>query len=267
MSSMATIFRKGLQVIRRNGQTILAGVSIVSTVGATILSAKATPKALQLIEEEEYNRQAYLSNKEKVQVAWKCYIPAGILALLSCASTVFGTKMGLTRQAELISLVTAGENMYERYRQKMIKKIGAEGEKEVRAELAKERAEQFIGSYPKEGGMLPAPSSVIAYDTGLGDELIWDAWNGRFLKGSETEFLKQVAMFNKDMSYGIGVFFPVNNFYDLINAPTAMNGTDQGFTTEYMLDVDFRWDSDRHAYKIMTFVNPPKFERVFDSDH
>ena len=61
MSSIQTTFRSAWRVIRRNAPTILAGVSIASTVGATILSAKATPKAIQLIEEETFRRREDLT--------------------------------------------------------------------------------------------------------------------------------------------------------------------------------------------------------------
>lgn len=220
-----------------------------------MLSAKATPRALELIEEAEFTRHEALTPVEKAKIAAPCYIPAGLLVLLSGVSTVMGTRIGLAKQAELLSLVTAGESMYERYRKKVEDKFGKDAERDVRTELAKERAEQLMDSYHA-----PNPSSVAMFDTGLGDELIWDSWNGRFLKSSETEILKQVAVFNVDTSYGFGTFFPVNGFYDLINAPTAMNGNDQGFNQEYKMEVEFNWDSERQVYKIMTFVNPPKHE-------
>ena len=119
----------------------------MSTVGAAVLSAKATPKALELIQHEEYQRHEELTTAEKVKVAWKCYIPAGLLAFVSCISTVCGTKIGIARQAELISLVTAGENMFERYRRKVEEKFGKDAEQGVRTELAKDRVEQLQSSY------------------------------------------------------------------------------------------------------------------------
>ena len=200
-----------------------------------------------------------LTKTEKVKVAWKCYIPAGVLAAVSIVSTVCGTKIGLTRQAELISLVTAGENAFSRYRDKVAEKIGKDEEKQVRTEIAQEEAKKHITTTAERGAV---------YDTGLGDELIWDDWNGRWIQGSETEILKQVAVFNVDLSYGFGTFFPVANWYDQIHAPVPESCIDRGFSQTYRMDVEFRWnDPERHDYKVMTFVNPPRSEHFLNTVH
>lgn len=267
MSSIQTTFRYAWKAIRRNAPTILAGLSIASTVGATILSAKATPKAIQLISEETFRKKDDLTRTEKVKVAWKCYIPAASLALLSCISTACGTRIGLARQAELISLVTAGENMFERYRRKIEEKFGKEEEHEIRREIGRDQAEHlkanhrdyYDGIDRKYAGLIKQ-GDLGVFDTGNGDELYWDAWNGRYFRSCDSAILNAVSEFNTDTSYGIDTFFPVNNFYDLINLPTTMNGNTQGFSSSYKLVVSLDWDSERHGYKILTFDNPPLSE-------
>ena len=238
------------------------------------MAAKATPKAMQLIQDEEqYVKHEELTKAEKVKVAWKCYIPAGILTLTSIVCTACGTKIGISRQAELISLVTAGENMYERYRKKVEDKFGKDADKEVLKEVAKDKAEELRNHHDSYYDGLPFKSSkyvgkndLAIYDTGLGDELIWDYWNGRFLRCSETEILKAVATFNVDLTYGFGTFFPVSNFYDLIHAPAAESCNDHGYNQEYRLEVDLKWDDpEKKVYKIMTFVNPPKHELTLNT--
>jgi hypothetical protein len=274
MSSIQTTFRSAWRVIRRNAPTILAGVSIASTVGATILSAKATPKAIALIEEETFRRHEELTPKEKVKTAWKCYIPAGILTVISCASTLCGTHIGLTRQAELISLVTAGENMFDRYRRKVAEKIGTDEERNVRRELGREDADKLMANHhdyydgiDKEHAGLLRSGDLGVFDTGFGDELIWDSWNARYFRCSESAIMEAVATFNMDTSYGVDTFFPVNGFWDLLNLPNAQNGNTQGYSSAYKMVVSLNWDSDRHGYKILTFDNPPMSEFRLGSTH
>ena len=232
------------------------------------MSAKATPKAIQLIEEAEFHEQRDLTNVEKVKTAWKCYIPAGIMAAISCASTLCGTHIGLARQAELISLVTAGENMFERYRRKIQDKLGMEGEQEIRMELGKEQADYLMAHHKdyydglrKQDTGLIGGSDLGVFHTGKGEDLYWDAWNARYFRCSDAAIMDAVSQFNMDTSFGIDTFFPVNNFYDLLNLPNAMNGNALGFSSSYKLIVRLDWDDEqRRGYKIMTFENVPLSE-------
>ena len=63
----------------KRSPAILTATGILSMGTAAFLAAKETPKAIRLIEEREMELQELeeeLTPKEKVKVAWKCYIPA-----------------------------------------------------------------------------------------------------------------------------------------------------------------------------------------------
>ena len=204
---------------------------------------------------------------EKVKVSWKCYIPAASLALLSCISTACGTHIGLSRQAELISLVTAGENMFDRYRRKIEEKLGKEGEQEIRREIGREEADRLMANHrdyydgiSKDQAGIIRQGDLGVFDTEKGNDLYWDAWNGRYFRSCDAAIMDAVSAFNVDTSYGIDTFFPVNGFYDLANLPNTLNGNTQGFSSSYKLMVSLEWDSPRKGYKIMTFDNPPLSE-------
>ena len=235
---------------------------MASTVGAVVLAAEATPKAMQIITDEEWTRHEMLETKEKIKLTWKCYLPAAGLTLLSCACTLGGTKIGLGKQAELMSMVAAGENLYERYRQKMQKVLGPEEENKIQAEMAREALESKpnVARQPTGGGLI-MPASLGVYDTGDGDELILEAWTGKLIRSSEQALKNHCAAFNQMCSNYPATFFPITDFYYEANMPVPQGAHIVGYSSDYrMAAVNFEWDSDAHIYKIMTYENNPKSE-------
>lgn len=77
-----------LNVIRNNAPSILTGMAIFGAGYATVEAVKATPKAMQILEEEGIDPKK--QPKEAVKAAGKCYIfPAGILAVtIGCIAGV-----------------------------------------------------------------------------------------------------------------------------------------------------------------------------------
>lgn len=235
---------------------------MASTVGAVVLAAEATPKAMQIITDEEWQRHELLETKEKVKLTWKCYIPAAGLTLLSCACTLGGTKIGLGKQAELMSMVAAGENLYERYRKKVQEAMGTDQENQIQAAMAKEALESRpeMARQPVGGGLI-MPVSLGIYDTGDGDELILEAWTGKLIRSSEAALMNHCAAFNQLCSCAPATFFPITDFYNEANMPVPQSANIVGYSAEYRMNsLNFEWDSPAHIYKIMTYENNPKAE-------
>lgn len=261
MSYTKTLFKQAWKFVERNSQVILAGMSMASTVGAVVLAAEATPKALQIITDEEWTRHELLEPKEKIKLTWKCYIPAGVLTLLSCACTIGGTKISLGKQAELMSMVVAGENLYERYRKRVQDVLGAEDENKIQAFVAQEQFEKGPVIKQENGGGLIMPASLGIYDTGDGDELILEAWTGKLIRSSEQALMNHCAAFNQLCSSAPATFFPITDWYYEANMPVPQGAHIVGYSAEYrMQEVRFEWDSPAHVYKIMTYENNPKAE-------
>lgn len=261
MSYTKTLFKQAWKFAERNSQVILAGMSMVSTVGAVVLAAEATPKAMQIISDEEWDRHELLEPKEKVKLTWKCYIPSAALTLLSCACTIGGTKIGLGKQAELMSMVVAGENLYERYRKKVQTVLGKEEENQIQAFMAKDEFEKGPAVRDQASGGLIMPASLGIYDTGEGDELILEAWTGKLIRSSETALKNHCAAFNEMCSTAPATFFPITDWYYEANMPVPQSANIVGYSSEYRMNgVEFEWDSPAHIYKIMTYVNNPKAE-------
>ena len=75
---------------------ILTGIGIAGMITTTVLAVKATPKALEIMGEEQERRKVegetkyheLLPAKDIVKLTWKCYIPAVVTGTISVACLI-----------------------------------------------------------------------------------------------------------------------------------------------------------------------------------
>lgn len=98
----------------KHGSTILTIIGSTGVVVTTLLGIKATPKALEIIKEEENNNQ--LTLKDKVKLTWKEYIPT-IISGVGTVSCIFGANILNKRtQASLTSSYILLKKYFDDYR-------------------------------------------------------------------------------------------------------------------------------------------------------
>ena len=98
--------------------TILTCIGAVGTIATAIFTARATPKALQLLEEAENKKGEKLTALEKVRVAAPPYIPAALTCMASIACIFGANELNKRRQATLMSAYTLLNDAYYKYRHK-----------------------------------------------------------------------------------------------------------------------------------------------------
>ena len=138
-----------------NGMNILTGLGIVGVTATAILAAKATPKALELLEErDKFKQEEYgepLTKTEKVLAMAPAYIPAVLTGLATISCIIGMNRVSYTKQVSLMSAYTCLNNSYEEYRRKVKEVFGEDGANKVDEELEKEMAllEQYGSLFEK----------------------------------------------------------------------------------------------------------------------
>lgn len=98
--------------------TVLTIVSAIGVVGTSILVAKETPKAIQLLKKEEEEKGEKLTTLEVVKIAGPAYIPA-IIVGASTIACIFGANiLNKQHQASLMSAYALLDRSYKDYRDK-----------------------------------------------------------------------------------------------------------------------------------------------------
>lgn len=124
--------------MKKHSSLLLSIVSSVGVVTTTALAIKATPKAIQLIEEEKTKHQKEdLSLLDTVKIAWKPYIPTSI-SMFSTLICIFGnTYLNYRVQMSLISAYAVLDRSYKEYIEKTKELYGDDADKNIRQQIAK----------------------------------------------------------------------------------------------------------------------------------
>lgn len=101
--------------ILENLPSILTGVAVAGVVETVYLAVKATPKALDILEE---NPAGIKTKTQKVQAAWKCYIPAAIAGAGTIACIIGANYAHISREAGMLAAYSFLGEKFVDYREK-----------------------------------------------------------------------------------------------------------------------------------------------------
>lgn len=223
----------------KHSPEILTGIGIAGMITTTILAVKATPKALQLIEEEkelrELDRQNGVDEKfapceisaiDAVKLCWKCYIPAAVTGAVSMACLIGASSVNARRNAALATAYKLSETALNEYREKVVETIGEKKERVVRDAVAKEKIEKN-----------PVTKNEVIV-TEKGSTLCYDAISGRYFKSDIDLIKRAVNELNRQMLND--GYISLNEFYDELGLDHIQLGYDLGWKIDKgMIDIDF----------------------------
>lgn len=221
--SAAKNIRKALQ---KHSPEILTGIGIAGMIATTVVAVRATPKALQLIDEREIKEDQRLNTSEVIKTAWKCYIPAAVTGTLSIVCLIGASSVNMKRNAALATAYTISETALKEYQEKTRQVVGEKKEQAIQDAVAKD----IIEKNPVEG------KEVVM--TGAGETLCLDVLSGRYFK-SDVEKLRRAA---NELSRRMldEMYVSLNDFYYEIGLSNIELGDMLGWTVEKgMVDLDF----------------------------
>ena len=144
--NISKFFKKVKFNVSKHSPEILTGVGIAGMITTTVLAVKATPKAIELIEEEKQNREEMtespMKTMEYVKVAWKPYIPAAVTCIVSTACLIGASSVNSKRNAALAAAYNLSKTALTEYKEKVVETIGEKKEQIVKEKVAKEKIEK-----------------------------------------------------------------------------------------------------------------------------
>ena len=209
--------------LRRNSPKILTLLAAIGTASTAFATARATPKALLLIQEAEAQKGEDLTALEKVKVATTPYIPVILLgsATVMC---IFGAQM-LNRRAQssMASAYALLDQSFKDYRRKLKELYGDEDDKKVIEALAVEKAKTVY----IEASYLCGPCDV-SLDENSSDPVLWyDEYSKRFFTASLEQVL--MAEYHLNRNYILRGEAVVNELYEFLGLEPTDWGAEAGW--------------------------------------
>jgi hypothetical protein len=223
------LFKKVKTLVVDNSSLILTYLSVSGVVATSVLAVKATPKALEKLSQLQWELHQHedrgATNKEIVELLWKDYLPAVTSGAFTIACIVGAQSINVKKNAALVSVYSLTESALKEYQAKVKELHGENKERKVREEITKDRmtSDSVIGSN--------------VFITGLGEQLCYDSFTGRYFKSDiETIRKAQNDINSKVINH---MYASHNEFYALIGLSATGLGEEVGWTSDYQMDIEF----------------------------
>ena len=262
-------FKHVSSTLTKHSPEILTGLGIAGMITSTVLAVRATPKALELIEEkkEELNKERFneqidrdyslknhkeldkLGVKETVKTVWKCYIPSAVMAVVSTSCLIGASTVHVKRNAVLATAYQLSEAAATEYRNKVVETIGAKKEEAIRDAVNKDRIEQN-----------PVSKNEI-FVTEKGNTLCYDHLSGRYFKSDIDKIKKSINELNHQINKTF--YVSLNDLYDELGLAHTELGDVLGWNSDMgLLELYFssHLSSDGTPCLALDFNHLPKYD-------
>ena len=227
--TIKNLVRTAGKSVNQNSPVILTGLGVAGIFSTVALSVKGTFLAVRVIDEEEARLRGKhmfvpLTNREKLELVWKLYIPTAASSALTVAAIIGSNHISSRRNAALVSLYTVAEGALNEYQDKVAEMFGEKKEAKVRDELAQDK--------------LDANPMKEVFLTGKGEHMFYDALSGRYFR-SDVETVRRVQNDFNELLFN-DMFVPLNDLYDMLGLEGTEMGRNAGWDVQNgKLDIQF----------------------------
>lgn len=222
------------RAIDRNSPTILTALGVAGVVSTVIMAVKATPKALEAIEQEQTFRSEELSDDRPldipgvIEATWRLYLPATIMGVTTIACIVGANHISLRRNAALVSLLSLAETAAREYHEKVVEQIGEKKAEKINEEIAQKHLDEH-----------PVKDQTMIF-TGNGNYLCFDDFSKRYFRSDVEAIRRSENRFNQRLLRD--GWLGINEFYYELGLEPIELGDEFGWIAERSL-LEIRFDT------------------------
>lgn len=210
--------------LKHHSSTILTCVGAIGVVGTAVLAAKATPKAVKLIEEATDEKGEDLTKVEIVKVAAPTYVPTVIVGA-STLACIFGANiLNQRQQAALISAYALADNTYKEYRGKLKELFGEEADVQIRKAIMEDRKNDVTAYAPGLGSIDISGDTMLFYEEN----------KGKYFESTMTAVINAEYHFNRN--FAMRGYADLNEFYEFLGLEPTEEGSVLGWSSSELLE-------------------------------
>lgn len=224
---------------KRHASTILTVAGGVGVILTTVTAIKATPKALESLEEAKEQKGEDLTNVEKFKIAGPKYVPT-ILIGTGTIACIFGANiLNKRHQAALVGAYTLVDSSFKEYKQKLKELYGEETHNNVVDAIAVEKVDRdwnVSGSYFGQ-------SCDLTAEEACGDPvLFYEENSGRYFESTIEQVLS--AQYHLNRNYALRGYVYLNEYYEFLGLESTDYGSVMGWAPtdegEYWIEFNSR---------------------------
>ena len=205
---------------------LLSIMASAGVVGTAIMTAKATPVAMERIRKESRRNHDGDSNaytkKEAVAAAWKCYIPAAAIGSATIFCIIGANVLSVRQQASLASAYILLQNSYDDYRKTVKEMYGEETHNAIVNSIMAEESKDVHITAP---GFVY--NSSLDFGTGMEPEItrtFYDSFSKRYFESTIEKVIQ--AEYHLNRTFMLSGHIMLNDYYEFL----GLEKTDAGET-------------------------------------
>lgn len=255
--------RKVMKVTVKHSPKILTSLGVVGTVSTAVMTGKAAVKARDVIAAHEmddelrvekweenkktksFDVQVYYRERtftEKAKLTWRIWAAPVLMGGATISCIIGANTISTRRNLALAAAYSMSEEAAKEFKDKVIETVGEKKVNKMENEIMQDKVVSN-----------PEPDEENITYTGDGEQLIYDAWNGRYFKSSQQEIDKKINMLNKRMCRTKDAC-TANDLYEILGLPPVDKGDDFGWY--YNQDCD-DGDVTVHYYPVFSSRQTP----------
>ena len=236
---------KAQLLLKKHSPMILTVAGATGVVATAVLSVKATPKALQLLEYAQYEKGEKLTVKETIQTAWVPYVPAALTGFATIAC-IFGANMlNKRQQASLMSAYAILDKTYREYTKKVKELYEENADNNIKSEIVKSKFDKNMALDEEK-------------------ELFFDFQSARWFESTFEEVKHAEHVFNQ--CFATTGFACLNDFYEILGMEPVDYGYQIGWSDLSENELEFEYEKvetdDGLEAWIMSMPNPPSLDYI-----
>lgn len=199
------VLNNSTSLLNKRSPEVLTGLGIAGFITTIFTACKATPEAINKMEEIESESTPEDTNKEimirKIKGITPIYLPSVILGTSSTICIISSLSIANRRTAAAIAAYTISEERYKDYRDKVVETIGKKKEQAIQNEIAQDTIENSDIDEILLAEYIPEAEDVLCYDK----------ISGRYFYSNPIKIKEIETCLNKQLF--VNMFVSLNDYY------------------------------------------------------
>lgn len=251
-------------LLNDHSTTILTGLGVGGTVVTTVLTARATFKAAEIIAKESkladtqlrvegmmdagseiVFHERPLTKTEKTKLVWTVYLPPAAAGVLTITCIIVANKISSKKIAALAVAGGISERALQEYKDKVVEKLGPRQDQKIRDDIAQDRVN---ANPPKQNEILLV---------GNGEVLFFDQLTGRYFNSTVEKVRSAENKVNFELIHYMSC--SLSFFYEEIGLPPTTYTDSVGWNLHNKMEVVFStvMSQDNRPCIAIDFKHPP----------